>query len=56
MLFVIDRAEPVTDDAFTIALLFDESKSDGKGYLESALAVISAGNYQRPSSYLLLKK
>lgn len=41
MLFVIDRAEPVTDDAFTIALLFDESKSDGKGYLESALAVIS---------------
>ena len=41
MLFVMDRAEPVTDDAFTIELLFDESKSEGKGYLEPALVVIS---------------
>jgi len=41
MLFVMDRAEPVSDDAFTIELLFHESKSDGNGYLELALAVIS---------------
>jgi len=41
MLFVMDRAEPVTDDAFAIELLFDESKSDGKGYLEPTLVVIS---------------
>ena len=41
MLFVMDRAEPVPDDAFSIELLFDESKGEGKGYLEPALSVIS---------------
>jgi len=37
----MERGEPVSDDAFTIELLANESKTNGKGYLELALAVIS---------------
>lgn len=41
ILFVMERAEPVSVDAFAVELFVHECEINGKGYLELALAVLS---------------